>query len=452
MPAIGRNIPALGAANLPSTVGRQGLPLLVTLLIVFWLTAFSFQHGFGAAYTLQGVTPPAYGRGYVDGMFYLMAIVGVLAHLSEAIRLAGRMWLYLAFVAFVATTAAWSAYPSWVAISVGHFVGIWLIAAATAALWSESRPRLYAAIYWAMIVYLLASVAVILADPAIGVRPIPDASGRFANRWQGVASHPNDFAYSIILLIWAALAIRTTSGNRVLRRVSYVAVPLALAIAAVGARSMTATIASLGMIVAHFLLPKAGAKAGSARQKFVLLSLLGLGFVAAAIAAYTLVGMDGGGAHGALKLGGRDLTTVSGRTQLWTVAWSAFAEKPWGGWSFDSLATFFDAVGAPNFPYNQFHNGWLDLMVRGGLIGLSLGLAMMIRFIRVMIRLWPIDPVSARISGLFFIAVMLENLSEAQLGVTGNPLWAMLVVLWAMNEVQVMRAPGAAHPVSARPA
>lgn len=437
---------------------RRGLPALATTLILFWLTAFSFQRGIGAASALQGMSRGDYGRGYIDGVFYLLALVGALAHPNETIRLAGQMRSYLVFVAFVILTAAWSAYPSWVVISAGHYTGLWLVAAVTAILWSESRGRLYAAINVTMILYLIASLAVVAFDPAIGVRQIPDAYGGFADRWQGFASHPNDFAYSTIFLVWSALAARAAPGNTMLRRLSYVTIPLALAISAFGARSATATIANLGVVAAHVALPDPRASGGLARRRLVLLTVAGLGLAAAAVAILIVAGNgEGGGSgdlgpHGMLRIGGRDLATMSGRTRLWAVAWWAISQKPWTGWSFDSLASFFDFVGAANFPYNQFHNGWIDLMVRGGAIGLLLGVAMVVRMIIAMIRLWRVDPVSSRISATFLVAVMLENLSEAQLGIAGNPLWAMLVVLWAMNEMQVIRARSTTPPIlSAQP-
>lgn len=445
MTARGLHISKIGGAGSTNAPRVSGWPLLLTLLILFWMTAFSFQQGIGANSAPRGLVQPVYGRGYVDGVFYLLALAGALVHPNEMIRLAGRMRTYVAFVAFAALSAAWSIYPGWAMISAGHYAGVWLVAAITALSWCESRERLYVAINWVMIAYLLASLAVVVLDPAIGVRTIQDASGAFSGRWQGISSHPNDFAYSTILLIWSALAVREERGNVTLRRVNYVAIPLALVVAAFGARSMTATLADLAMIAAYFAFPSTRATPLAARRRIVLLTVFGVGVALAAVAIIVSMTSEGGGGQGAVRVGGRDLATMSGRTQLWEIGWWAFTRRPLAGWSFDDLATFFNFVGGGNFPFNQFHNGWMDLMVRGGAIGLVLGLAMMIRFIWITARLWRIDPTAARISGVYFVAVMLENLSEAQLAVAGNPLWVMLVVLWVMNEEQMVRAraPGA---------
>ena len=420
-----------------------GFPVLVLLLTLFGMIAFSIQGGLGASNLppAMGAIMPSAGRGYVAGVFYVLALFALMVGLGDVLRLGVRMWPHTLFLVFAAASAAWSFNPAWVLIFVGNCVGIWLVGVATARRWSLSRGQLYAAFHWGMVVYLLASVAVVIAVPTIGIRQISDSFGGVADRWQGLAVHPNRFAYSTVLLVWAALAGHWTPEARLLRRASYVTIPLALAVAAFGANSVTATIADLGMIATFVLWPRPGG--GRSPVRLILYATAAVAIVVVGVYALS----DVLEAHGPVRVVGRDFGSFTGRVQLWEAGWMAIVRRPWVGWSFDDLASFLQFANG-FFGYGQFHNGWIDIAVRGGVVGLLLALAMMGRFIAVTLRLFRIDPMSARISTLFFVALMIENLTEAQLCESGHPLWTMFVALWAMNEVQVMRAP---KPVRARP-
>jgi hypothetical protein len=66
----------------------------------------------------------------------------------------------------------------------------------------------------------------------------------------------------------------------------------------------------------------------------------------------------------ALSLAGKD-KTFTGRTKIWEEGWRVFEMKPIAGWSFDSSAS---VLSRTSLQTGQFHNGYLDLAVRGGLI------------------------------------------------------------------------------------
>ncbi|MEE9321749.1 MAG: O-antigen ligase family protein [Granulosicoccus sp.] len=77
---------------------------------------------------------------------------------------------------------------------------------------------------------------------------------------------------------------------------------------------------------------------------------------------------------------GKD-ATLTGRTELWGIARAAIAQHPWFGWGFDSH-TSVKAVSEFDISFNHYHNGFLDTMVSGGVVLLSLVVYNLARFTR----------------------------------------------------------------------
>jgi O-antigen ligase len=401
--------------------------------ILFCLVAFSFQRGIGEdAFSPMSSTEVANaGRGYIYAIFYLVALPGVLFQMNRALAMGTLMWPHTVLLLFSLFSAAWSDFPEKAALSGGHCLGIWLIALVTAFRWSSRREVLYRTFYFMLLLYFVVSCFYVFAVPAIGIRSIADATGEGVGRWQGIATHPNNFAYATVLLTWSSLAVLQTAKRW--RSVFYMSILLVFLISALGARSMTATISNFALIAAYLVIPRPDAfkvrapllAVGAALVVTVLIVVLILSFD---------VGSSGG--RNSLVFLGRDFGSMSGRMELWQMGWLAFSLKPLLGWSFDGNASFIRfAMGS--FSFGQFHNGWVDIAVRGGMIGLILGVAVIVRFARTNLALSRIAPGNAWASWMFFLPFMIENLAEAQLLVPSSPLWGMFVALWAMNEYQV---------------
>lgn len=78
------------------------------------------------------------------------------------------------------------------------------------------------------------------------------------------------------------------------------------------------------------------------------------------------------------------VTTLSNRTELWSVAWVEFQRKPLFGWGLTaSRGLFFDAV-----QLGGAHNAFVNAAVDGGLIGLTAWLAVLVVAMVWMRRTW----------------------------------------------------------------
>ncbi len=130
-------------------------------------------------------------------------------------------------------------------------------------------------------------------------------------------------------------------------------------------------------------------------------------------------------------------STFTGRTELWDFAVAHIAQKPWTGWGFQS----FWGIG-PLSPAARMtdsfigvaphaHNGYLDMLLQGGVIALGLFLTILL------VIAWWIDKVADRdgAAGSFLASIllytMLQNLLETdwlQGMTTSNTLLLLLIV------------------------
>jgi O-antigen ligase len=93
-----------------------------------------------------------------------------------------------------------------------------------------------------------------------------------------------------------------------------------------------------------------------------------------------------------------------------------------------------------NMPYIEFHNGYLEMAVRGGLVGFVLFVAMLASIFRSSMRLRRSDPVSATIVLILFSGVLVQNVAESTFTQVMDQPWSLLICLWVMNEYQLMNS------------
>ncbi|WP_269715460.1 O-antigen ligase family protein [Caulobacter sp. NIBR2454] len=165
--------------------------------------------------------------------------------------------------------------------------------------------------------------------------------------------------------------------------------------------------------------------------------LVAIVLVIGALFAWTAIHL----AIGADPLGPIRTVTFTMRTDVWKFALEEFAAHPWRGLGFGS---FWDIdprlqpslkadlwFAQPDAATNGSHNGYIDLMVTTGLIGLAGGLAVLFRWIG---KAWDLVRISARNDGLalflgiFALAVFVHNFMESSY-FTANSLFGFLILL-----------------------
>ena len=159
-----------------------------------------------------------------------------------------------------------------------------------------------------------------------------------------------------------------------------------------------------------------------------ILAVTMVGFVALIIIAGYI------GSDSLLSSVGKD-TTLSGRTDIWRYVWDKVQLRPWFGYG---LAAFWNGFDGPSgyiqlamkIPVIYAHNGFLDIWLSIGLVGLSTFLVSFLNTIRQSLALlrktnipegfWPL---------LFLTYILLSNLTEGTIANLSSSFWAIYAAI-----------------------
>jgi len=139
---------------------------------------------------------------------------------------------------------------------------------------------------------------------------------------------------------------------------------------------------------------------------------------------------------------GRDVTTLTGRTDIWLYILQRIREQPILGYGYETAGAVYESRYFPIWwgpwdmgPHSSLHNGYL-----GHLIGV--GIPATVLWLYVVLRTWifvlrqPDDPWNLKpVFFLIVVPILINNMSEQMLGDFGGGLVALLFGLtWAIAE------------------
>lgn len=392
---------------------------LVPLMLLLFATVFSPHKPLNSGNFLAVSTAEWY-RTYLFGGVYLLAGVVVLAQPARAMGQAARHGLYLVFLLYVVWSANWSAHPGKVLVMWGHFVGAYLACLAAvlspAPRW-KSLLRAFAAF---ATLSVAATVLIVAVNPARGIM---DVGGKM--RWIGFTNSANTLGVLMLVAIWSCWAALYEFRSRWWRAAILLMMPL-IAFCLYKSDSMTSLLLALLISLLFPVLMRIGRMA----PLWVLAVLVACGVVTASglLVLYVCAPelftpatvLDN------LNYIGRS-ATFTGRTSLWETAFRAISDRPFVGWSFDALFSMSDryAVRA-----SHLHNGYLELLVSGGLLGGAFVAAMIAQ---ILARLLPVlrsnswEGVSL---GILLLLLLLHNLAEPSLAKVPTLLWVVFTLLF----------------------
>jgi exopolysaccharide production protein ExoQ len=131
---------------------------------------------------------------------------------------------------------------------------------------------------------------------------------------------------------------------------------------------------------------------------------------------------------------GRD-SSLTGRLPLWAFAMDKFHEKPLAGWGFDSLMS---VLSTSDFGYGQLHNGYLDLLVRGGAIGLLLALVVVLRTLYLAVSQLRHPHRVAPALLTLILAILLHNITESSLFRASSVNSLLIVMSYTLLELYAL--------------
>lgn len=341
----------------------QGQELLHVLPLFLALFALTLSVGQPSGSLLPGEADPsnivAYYSLALFAVLYMLAFFMLLTRPTASRRVLTNHWSYLAFIAYIILSSLWSAYPIDVLKKSTHYIGLLLICIAAIVALSRKEKSLLRMFVAYTSIAIIICIATVLISPSHG---IDEALSR---RWRGLTQHPNVLGSIAMIAVWANVNY-LFYATRFKEQIWSVIVIGLSGLCLYGSNSITSTVLSVLLVV--FVPTMMWFDKRSIARTILIVGAIAMPTL---IALATFMISTDQSLHSVdvadefFAVTGRD-KNFTGRTGLWELAWSAFKQKPLLGWSFDDLMSF---VQIRNLRHSQFHNGYLDLLVRGGITG-----------------------------------------------------------------------------------
>jgi len=274
--------------------------------------------------------------------------------------------------------------------------------------------------YVTMLLAALASVALALFAPNIGLEA---SKGHFDN-WQGVFTQKNACGRAMVFAIAAVLAY---GRMNILRSMCLVLFLFVLIMS--GSRG--AWLISGILLICYIGLRGLMRFTSSVRKLLLFAAIAVAAFIVLAAWSYFPL---------LASLMGRD-ATLSGRTEIWQQVWSAILKHPVLGYGFAAFwqgmkGESYNVILALRFVIFHAHNGFLEIWLELGAIGLLLFL---FSYVRAWRKLWILlrSPYIGQVSWMLFvlILVVLYDIEENSLLTFNGLFWVLYVAALANLEI-----------------
>jgi O-antigen ligase len=374
-----------------------------------------------------GVDPPAMQDGVysspVDAglalVLFALAMITLIFRRRKVTSLLRESRVILLFYSYAALSVLWSELPY---VTFKHWIkGIEDVFIVLVVL-TDDTPVLALKRIFIRAGFLLTylSVLVGLYYPALGRRYTKGGAPEFI----GISVQKNQLGQTCLIfglgLLWCLLtAYRDrTSAGRGQRLLTFVLTMGTVAWLLNRCRSLTSTVC---LVLGSGLIALAGRS--SKRAKPARVHLL----VAAAL---TIALVPLFVAPSLVETMGRD-TTFSGRTEIWSLLVS-IVKYPLLGAGYETFLCgprLIELVHIFGYDFQEAHNGYLEIYLNLGWIGVSLFTWLLIDGYRKIVAGLPSNPLAGSLRLAFFVAVLIEGLTEAPFRMM-TPTWFAL--LWAI--------------------
>ena len=349
---------------------------------------------------------------------YLLAATLIWRRREEYLELALRHKLLWALLALAMLSALWSEVPGFTlrrslvvlaSTSIGVYLGV-----------RYTMREIIRLICIAGGIAAMASLVVIVLRPDIGI-----SSGATDGAWQGIFGQKNTLG-EVMSLTTLAFAMAYFQEKRRGFMVGAVACFALLILS----RDASATLMT-PLLVALVPIYNYGRKRSMSAAP-LLFPLVGV--VVAAVLFSVL-----GNAGQALQLMNKD-TSLSGRTEIWSLVWQKFMASPWVGYGYSAFwlgaegTQSADIWAAVHWPVPHSHNGFFDILADLGLAGFCLFFAGFISCWRQAVRCARLSKSWLGVFPLVYLTLMiLFNLSEGSILRQESIFWVLYATTWVLT-------------------
>ncbi|MGB9149751.1 MAG: O-antigen ligase family protein [Burkholderiales bacterium] len=389
---------------------KVGFPLLCLLMGDF--ISFSKPSESGSGMFIDFETY----RLVVFGGIYLLSAWAIYLRRVDFYSMMNGHWPYVFFLIYAFSSSLWAAYPAKALIISGHLLGHYIIAVAWLLMFRGYEVSLLRAFCMFSYVFIPACLitAVFFPDRNIHV---------LTNRWMGLTWNPNSLGGAVMICVWANISYLLYAEKTQMRLLIILMVAGSF-ILLVGAGSVT-SMALSAIVVAGVPLLYWFARSRNAINASLKIAYSGA-IIFGIFGYFYATQPELFEANRVLGSVGRD-SNLTGRASLWAIANAAIDERPWLGWSFDALQSL---PSKYSIRYYHFHNGYLDLMVRGGRIALGFIVFFAVTSAIRLVRIAPFNPRLFASYGVLLAIILLQNVSESTFGTAPNQLWLLFTFLY----------------------
>jgi exopolysaccharide production protein ExoQ len=379
-----------------------------------------------------GMAPPADVDVQMDGspvdraFFLVLLIAGlcVLFHRGQrTLKVLNANWPILAFYGFCLVSVIWSDYT---AVSFKRWSKAIADVAMVVIIVTDGQPIAALRRVFSRVGFLLIPLSLLYIKyfPELGRQYDPWTGSQFNT---GVTLNKNmlgSITYLLLLGVgWKLIALLQTDKSAPDRKRHLIAQGVLLAMGiyllSITNSSTSSMCFAIGITLLLFTSLSYVKRHPTAVHAFVCTLLLGF------IGAIALSG-SGGVAHAL----GRD-STFSGRTDIWADV-IPLAKNPLVGAGFESfwLSPYVHqklAILMPGLPLNEAHNGYIEIYLELGFVGLALLLLVLFNGYRRSVQAFSRDPALASLFIAYILTIMIYCLTEAGFRMVGA-IWIFLLL------------------------
>ncbi|MBU4259061.1 MAG: O-antigen ligase family protein [Proteobacteria bacterium] len=395
----------------------HGIIYIIPFFLLVLNSAITLQHGHShlswAEAEIAFIRDPT--TLIVLGSAYLIALILVLRKIRQTLQIVRSQLVYCLFLLYIALSMFWSAFPIKVFITWGHYAGYTLIAISSVYYYTNFPRKFFYHLGFLTGVSVAGSIIVSLLFPNWTMF---DPNGR----WYGITSNPNTLGLICLLSIWANIVSLYITESKIIFLSNICLIVLAI-LALVGSGSVTSIILSVFVLSCVPIFMRIHINHPATRILKLFFIVCG---TALAFSVYLLIHPEGYNTSTIFHDLGRD-STFSGRLRLWQDGWNLFMDKPCLGWSFDALLS---VVAKTKSNIGQFHNGYLHLIIRGGIVSMIFILFMIVDLF-LCLRSFAHYQFKISIGFLIIvIAILAHNITEASIARSTHIFWFLFVFVY----------------------
>jgi len=330
--------------------------------------------------------------------------------------------LLIALVFYLLATALWAGDPKEVVKTFVFLILGLTISMMMAVAFRNDFINLTRLLFWSTFLMVMASVIMALVFPKYGV----NATGFEKVRWIGITDHPNKLGGMVLLSIWSCVNLFVLTTKKFEKFLVFISAFISI-ITVIKADSMTSIVASL-FVFCHMLYIKIFSRK-SMSFKVVLFGLAG--FVLAIVTTFYMSSREL--VSQSLASTGRDVT-LTGRSTLWEKGLESFAENPISGEGFDDLEHL---TRKYHIRMSHLHNGYIEILVKGGVVAELLLFAILIRKTKEQIFIGHYDKKFYTLIATGMFGVLVHNMAESSLLRGLNGLNLFLFLMMALSTVKI---------------